>query len=232
MKKFLLTTLIFAVTSLVMRASLQHQTVNITFSEDDFELSEHDGVLHIIPADLFAWYPEGNVPGLPKISADFTISGKVENVIKITHRFTKRLIRSNVVMAQTPGVDPTGSAIQQTRAEEPTYDPNKVYPEKNFDFVQTGDVSDDDDEENPAIMTKFYCSSCPFVYDAAKKELYFIDSIEVDLQLDFDDTELTETLNTPATAASANEQIDLMGRQVTNPQSGHFYIQNGKKIIW
>lgn len=25
---------------------------------------------------------------------------------------------------------------------------------------------------------------------------------------------------------------DLMGRQVTNPQSGHLYIQNGKKIIW
>lgn len=37
-------------------------------------------------------------------------------------------------------------------------------------------------------------------------------------------TENSDSTDTPI--------YDLMGRQVTNPQHGHLYIQNGKKILW
>ncbi|MDE5901103.1 MAG: hypothetical protein K2H33_07085 [Muribaculaceae bacterium] len=201
MKKLLLTTLLFVVASLVMQASLRHQTFSLTFSEDDFELLEENGILHILPdPELFANYPEENRPALPLIPADCSVSGIVAHV-KTTPTFTKRLIRSNVVLAQAPVPVPSSSVIQQTRVEEPAYAHN-IYPESNCEYITSSDLDD---------KTKLYFLSCPFVYDAAQKELYFIDSMNVDLLVDSVDPEPAGSSKTEAAkATSTNEKIDYV----------------------
>ena len=92
--------LLFLFVSLTMSAALKTEKVSISFSEEDFQLSyDEKGCLVIAPVKP-ATLPTSNEPCLPLFSTDIAVSGN-SPYISSYPKFTKRLIRSNVRVAQS-----------------------------------------------------------------------------------------------------------------------------------
>lgn len=164
--------LLFLLVSLTMLAALKTEKVNISFSEDDFQLSYDDkGCLVIAPAKP-ATLPACNEPCLPLFSTDVAVSA--DNVYISSYlKFTKRLIRTDVRVAQTPSPVPTNCVPDMPVAYPEPYDLT-VYPASNCNYVASSECGD---------ITVLHFLSCPFVYDAQERNLYFIDSIELEITL-------------------------------------------------
>lgn len=165
-------TLLFLLVSLTVSAALKTEKVNISFSEDDFQLSYDDkGCLMIAPAKR-ATLPACNEPCLPLFSTDVAVSA--DNVYISSYlKFTKRLIRTDVRVAQTPSPVPTNCVPDMPVAYPEPYDLT-VYPASNCNYVASSECGD---------ITVLHFLSCPFVYDAQERNLYFIDSIELEITL-------------------------------------------------
>ena len=164
--------LLFLLVSLTMSAALKTEKVNISFSEDDFLLSYDDkGCLVIAPAKP-ATLPACNEPCLPLFSTEVAVSA--DNVYISSYlKFTKRLIRTDVRVAQTPFPVPTNCVPDTPVAPPEPYDLT-VYPASNCNYVASSECGD---------ITVLHFLSCPFVYDVQERNLYFIDSIELDITL-------------------------------------------------
>lgn len=164
--------LLFLLVSLTMSAALKTEKVNISFSENDFLLSYDDkGCLVIAPAKP-ATLPACNEPCLPLFSTDVAVSA--DNVYISSYlKFTKRLIRTDVRVAQSPSPVPTNCVPDTPVATTEPYDLT-VYPASNCNYVASSECGD---------ITVLHFLSCPFVYDAQERNLYFIDSIELEITL-------------------------------------------------
>lgn len=164
--------LLFLFVSLTMSAALKTEKVSISFSEEDFQLSyDEKGCLVIAPVKP-ATLPTSNEPCLPLFSTDIAVSGN-SPYISSYPKFTKRLIRSNVRVAQSPFPVPTNSVPDAPVTYSAPY-ALTVYPASNCNYVASSECGD---------ITVLHFLSCPFVYDAQEKNLYFIDSIELDITL-------------------------------------------------
>lgn len=119
-----------------------------------------------------ATLPTSNEPCLPLFSTDIAVSGN-SPYISSYPKFTKRLIRSNVRVAQSPFPVPTNSVPDAPVTYSAPY-ALTVYPASNCNYVASSECGD---------ITVLHFLSCPFVYDAQEKNLYFIDSIELDITL-------------------------------------------------
>ena len=164
--------LLFLFVSLTMSAALKTEKVSISFSEEDFQLSyDEKGCLVIAPVKP-ATLPTSNEPCLPLFSTDIAVSGN-SPYISSYPKFTKRLIRSNVRVAQSPFPVPTNSVPDAPVTYSAPY-ALTVYPASNCNYLASSECGD---------ITVLHFLSCPFVYDAQEKTLYFIDSIELDITL-------------------------------------------------
>ena len=112
--------LLFLFVSLTMSAALKTEKVSISFSEEDFQLSyDEKGCLVIAPVKP-ATLPTSNEPCLPLFSTDIAVSGN-SPYISSYPKFTKRLIRSNVRVAQSPFPVPTNSVPDAPLTYSPPY---------------------------------------------------------------------------------------------------------------
>ena len=151
-------------------ATLLTEKFNLNFSENDFSYSyDASGNLKITTYKS-ASYPESNEPGLPLFSTDIAITG-YKTYVSSSVRLSKHLIKSNVVVAQSPLPVITDMESDAGSIQKISYNNSAKYPSSNCKFTAISNW------ESIAIL---HFLSCPFVYDAAKKELYFIDSILVD----------------------------------------------------
>ncbi|MCM1111406.1 MAG: hypothetical protein NC336_09365, partial [Clostridium sp.] len=78
------------------------QSFDIPYNEMDFSFSvDENGYLMIHPEDLMASYSEDNEPCLPFFSTVIAIPNN-DKYVSSSVEFTKRLIRSNIQLAQSP----------------------------------------------------------------------------------------------------------------------------------
>lgn len=139
----------------------------VEFSLDDYTLRYDDkGLLHIEPNDLDHFYGEDNAPALPFTSTVVALAGAYTYKSHIP-MCPKRLIASDVVLASNPMPVPTSMADMAVADDNADY-PSATYPDSSCKFA----TSSGWDRE-----TLFYFRLCPFVYNAATRELYFVDRI-------------------------------------------------------
>lgn len=159
---------VFCVSSVL---TLKAESFTIHFDESDYRIATDErGVVHISKFDGLTVYPEVNEPALPLSSFNIAINGN-KDVIASTPAYSKRLIMTNVIMAQSPMLRLLKDTLPDLTKETYSY-LKEVYPISNCQLTNTSEWS------NVKIL---HYSVCPFVYDASKKELYFVDSIDLTL---------------------------------------------------
>ncbi|MDE6410195.1 MAG: hypothetical protein K2K81_08150 [Muribaculaceae bacterium] len=199
MKRFTLIMLIISATC-VLSFAVKTETFNITFSENDFPTSlDANGNLEI-GTKIMACYPEDNQPMLPLVATDFALTGNI-TYASSSFTVTKRLVKTNVKLAKSPLPVPSSSVVEENTVSVPDY-PLVTFPASNCQYVCAS-------KWDKATVLHFL--SCPFIYDAAKKNLYFIDKIE--LKVNVNDSGST---GTPAQFGS-HEKALIRG-MVRNPE--------------
>lgn len=167
MKKTILFLLFVSFANLLVDA-VKTETFSISFSQSDYPISVNDdGNIEIGSKGIFS-YPEANEPMLPMVAADFAVPGNCEYVSSSIN-VTKRLVMTNVKLAQSPLPVPTSSITKVSDSAPPNYS-LKTYPESNCKFICMG-------RWNQASIVHFL--TCPYIYDALNRNLYFIDNIEI-----------------------------------------------------
>lgn len=166
--------LVFISTSILSWSSTE--TIHISYSLDDFSFSsDKNGRLHISTSKS-GCYPETNEPGLPVFAYEMAMQGKYfytsSNV-----RFEKKLVKSNVIVAQSPIPVPTNGSVIFNQKDEITYTQD-VFPKINFVYTSGSSWMD---------LSVFRFLVCPFIYDAKERNLYFIPSFDVDIVVATDD---------------------------------------------
>lgn len=160
--------------SQTVSAVLRTEKINISFSKDDFMLYyDSTGYMNIESINKFSIYPEANEPGLPLFSTDIVIP-KNRKYISSSLKYTKKLICSDVKVAKSPIPAITDSISIQPVSSLDTYDLER-YPSSNCIYMSSSQWGS---------VTTLHFLSCPFVYDTKERNLYFIDSIELNIQLD------------------------------------------------
>lgn len=169
MKRLLTIFLVFFSVSPIMAVTETNRT--ISFSEAQFVFSFNtEGALEITTSDgnLIVGYDENpSEPSLPWISVNVTFPlGTQYEGFKTSAQ--ERILRSDVVLAQNPIPVPTDSeaGIYQTNSL-PQYD-NTTYPSEHVRYVDSNVWED-------SVIVHFLV--CPFSYDAAQKQLRFVDNI-------------------------------------------------------
>ncbi|MDE5901204.1 MAG: hypothetical protein K2H33_07610 [Muribaculaceae bacterium] len=168
--------LLIVLTQCLIASADKTEKYVITFSESDFKLSNNSsGYLEIesLNEEYISSYPMGELPGLPLISIDIAVPDSFD-IVSSRPTFTRRLIKSNVTLAQTPATTSTDDIPYETLESKPTYDTTKIYPLSNCQYAMSSNW------ENVLVL---HFLVCPFVYDAQKKNLYFIDSFNFEITL-------------------------------------------------
>lgn len=176
MKKIILVLLFALYANICALSGNITRTYTISFQPDDFSFTyDADGTLRITSSRLCG-FPESNEPGLPVFSHEITLDGQY-SYVSSKIRYGKRLIKSNVTVAQSPVPMITDGDAEAPVAAAITY-PEKIYPDSNLSYITRSIWSD---------LSVFRFLVCPFIYDAGKKNLYFIESFSIDLTLSQDD---------------------------------------------
>lgn len=136
-----------------VEATAMTETFNINYNESDFTFTEdEEGNLHISTVKYPASY-KSDEPAIPYISADFAVKGgsKYESS---SFTISKRLIRTNITLAQSPLPVPTNIEYKSPVSREVIYLPG-TYPDTNCQYVTFSDWGN--------IGTVHFLT-CPFVY--------------------------------------------------------------------
>lgn len=148
--------------------------ISLNFLESDYTLQQNaEDQIEIRPHNL-AMFPEGENPGLPLLTVNVAVEAG-SRFVNAEVTASRRLILSDVVMANSPksvSMDMMGRSVEPDTIIN--Y-PSGIYPENNFSHTVTSSW------DNASIQ---HCLACPFVYDTEGGNLYFIDSMEIDLTLD------------------------------------------------
>lgn len=171
MKHKLLAFIVFV--SALLSASAATRSFTISFSEKDFNFSYNEkGELVISPINKTASYPDADQPCLPILPSEIVVEAGL-TYESATPSFTPRLILSNVTMAHSPEIVPTDGSRNPVNNRHDAFT-NASYPLSNCSFATSS---------NWDKVSILHFLACPFVYNAEKKELYFIDSISLKVNL-------------------------------------------------
>ena len=197
MKKRLFSILASICVLCTIKADVVSYTFN--FSESDFAITatETDS-LAITSIKGAAAYPEPTEPWIPIIGKNIALSAD-QTVKNINYTISKRLIRGGVDLKNAPMAIPTSMSIDDVITPPGGYEA-KLYPNSNCTLskcYQIGGVN----------VASFLVS--PFVFDAAERNLYFVDSLQVDLEIE---TSMARNI-IPGTTAS---QMELLEATVEN----------------
>lgn len=182
-------------------ASVRTQKFNMDFSESDYTYSYNaNGELIISSTKELFSFPETDDPGLPLLSKEFAVKGgslyKSSSV-----NISRHLVRSNVTLAPCPLPIPTNADPQALPERTASY-PAGVYPASSCRYATSTSWGG---------ISVLHFLACPFVYDASKKELYFVDSMELTVVTE---EELTANLLPPPSFTA-----DFVKDLVENPEA-------------
>lgn len=181
----------------VIKAETVSHTFN--FSESDFAITatETDS-LAITSIKGAAAYPDPTEPWIPIIGKNIALSAD-QTVKNINYTISKRLIRSGVDLKNAPMAIPTSMSIDDVVTPPGGYAAN-VYPSTNCTLSKCYRIGG----VNVASLLV-----TPFVFDAQNRNLYFVDSLQVELE-----TEASMARNIiPGTTAS---QMELLEATIEN----------------
>lgn len=199
MKKFLFTFIIAIFFGFNSKADIAEKHC-ISFSMDDFPMSTDANGNLLISSRKIAVYSEANEPGLPSVSTDIAVDG-TRNYVSSSVRFEKKLIQSGVKLSSGPLPVPASEVSSCTLLSLPDYSMT-TYPSSSCQYLTTSRWDG---------LSVFHFLSCPFIYDTAKKELYFIENMELEIRYENGDPSLKrKTIN--------SQERALIKSKVINPE--------------
>lgn len=143
------------------------------FNEKDFSVLKSNGdSLNIISIKSPAIYLDETKPCIPLIGKSIVLENDVE-IKNITTTFNKRLIHSDIILSNAPYPCPTDVTTLQKANKVKGYSPT-TYPESNCLISNRISIGDLD-------AVNFLTT--PYIYDALTNELFFIDSLRVDIEI-------------------------------------------------
>lgn len=151
----------------------------ISFSMDDFPMSTDANGNLSISSHKIAVYSEANEPGLPSVATDIAVLG-IRKFISSSVRFDKKLIRSGVKLSSSPLPVLISEVSSSIPLAQPHYSMT-TYPSSSCQYLTTSRWDG---------LSVFHFLSCPFIYDAIKKELYFIENMELEIRYKDGDTNI------------------------------------------
>lgn len=164
---------IVVINCLFTLAIADNASYGIKFRECDFQIKLEQGdSLSIISLNSPATYGAVGDPAIPVVAKRIVLT-EGENVIGISSSFKKRLLKSNVDLANVQRIVPTNVATNETPVVNSQY-LRKIYPESNCVIAGANMMG------KSRIVDLMVC---PYVYDATTRELFFFDSLIVDLEI-------------------------------------------------
>lgn len=154
---------------------LKAETVTYTFNfnETDFKIEAIEGdSLTISSLSAIAIYPHNNGPCIPLLCKSIALTNS--NTVKdFSVTFSKRLIRENAILDNPAKAYPTSIPLNDIKRVHTSYE-HKIYPDTNCFLANNYNIGG-------INVVNFMVS--PFVYDATNGNLYFIDSLSIDIEL-------------------------------------------------
>lgn len=158
------------------------KTFTARFADDDFVLgNDADGCVTIKSGNRDAVFGEDTSnPGLPFVSFNLLIAPN-QTCSNISFTIVeKEKVRSGVTVAPNPDIIPTDSSVVPSEGHTPVAYSDDVYPAKSVELVGL----------NKMDGYRFLgFNVCPFIYDAANRDLYFVKSLAITAALDADLTQ-------------------------------------------
>lgn len=157
----------------VFQMTAETQSFTFSFNESDFTITQADNdSLNILSSTIPILLPEESEPCIPSISKRIAI-GNHESISEYTVSFNKRLLRTGVKLNNAPQVLPTNVPVSEFPKQRGGYD-SKIYPDSNC--VIAGSY-------NFAGFNVINFKACPFQYDDVTGNLYFIDSMTLNVEI-------------------------------------------------
>lgn len=157
----------------VFQMTAETQSFTFSFNESDFTITQADNdSLNILSSTIPILLPDESEPCIPSISKRIAI-GNHESISEYTVSFNKRLLRTGVKLNNAPQVLPTNVPVSEFPKQRGGYD-SKIYPDSNC--VIAGSY-------NFAGFNVINFKVCPFQYDDVTGNLYFIDSMTLNVEI-------------------------------------------------
>ena len=166
-----LTTLIILLFA-IFQAESESFSHTFRFQETDFMINPiSEDTSAIVSISIPSMHPKLHNPDIPIIGQRIALP---PNIIigDYSVNISKRLIRKNINLTSVIPPTPAMSFDQRESILSDKY-PHKIYPDSNCVFSKSYSIG----EYN---IANFLIS--PFIFDANKQELYFIDSIKIDIE--------------------------------------------------
>ncbi len=173
-----------------------------------FRFQETDFLIKPIAVDTSAivsissptMHPKAHTPDIPIIGRRIALpTNAIVNNYSVS--ISKRLIRKNINLSSVISPSPAMALDQRKPILSEKYT-QKIYPDSNCVFSKSYNIG----EFN---IASFLIS--PFIFDATKQELYFIDSIKIDIDLKYRGTRKAPSATNP-------QQLDLLLSTVDNAE--------------
>lgn len=199
MKKYLLGILIAICAAGPLKADVFSYTFR--FNESDFAIipSKSDS-LNVVSVSTPAIYPDISEPGIPTIGRSIAITENV-TIKNYSVSFNKRLIRHGVDLSNATQPIPTNLSPENMPRPSKRYNA-KIYPDSNCVLAKNHQIG--------GIRLVHFLVT-PFVFDATKRDLYFVDSLQVHI-------EIQPNLLKKAPASIRPNQIELIQSIVENKE--------------
>lgn len=212
MKKILLLTLLLAFSSFLMGKNSKLITIN--FNYEDFQIENIDGLLYVTSTKQLVTYDEdASSPALPWVGINILI-GVNDDLLDFSYIKEEELVMSDVVLAPNPTPVPTNVVDDASTTLESVNYTKTVYPREVVKNCTTH------------IMDGYkFISLCisPFRYDATNGKLYFIDKIQ--LTLNIDPSNMVK--RSPNRKIAGNNMRDIVKRLIVNTED--FDVLYGNK---
>ena len=167
------------------------KTFTARFADGDFVLgNDADGCVTINSGNRDAVLGDDvSKPGLPYVSFNLLIAPN-QTCSDVTFTILEKVkVKSGVTVAPNPTVYPTDGSVVPSEGHAPVAYTDDVYPEKSVEYAGL----------NKMDGYRFLgFNVCPFIYDAANRDLYFVKSLTV-----------TATLNTDVTLKIQNRSVNI-----------------------
>lgn len=148
-------------------------SMKLQFDENDFILSTNELGQIEIESKIPSSYPENEAPGLPLLATSVIIDANTDYVSSNVV-IKKKILKSNVIVEPAPLPVKISDTLYDSVNHKKTYYTNDIYPDNSCKYITTSHWKD---------FNVMHFLTCPFIYDSTNKILYFIESMELDIEL-------------------------------------------------
>ena len=199
-KPFILTLFLVMLSGIFYETKAESYTFK--FNESDFSLEQSDtNSFDIISTKIPIIYPDESQPCIPNVIKRIAI-GKNDSISDFSVDYNKRLIKEGIKLNNAPQALPTNIPLEKFPVNNKGYI-SKIYPDSNC--ILSGNY-------HFAGFNVMNFLACPFQYDANTGNLYFIDSIRVDIAIESTGRQMAPVRNV------REEQIDMLRSFIENKE--------------